>query len=62
MSVANLVAEVGTAADLRRAVLHHIRYTLARPIAELSPAELVKPLTLALRERLVDGILESEQR
>jgi len=62
MSVANPVADVNAAADLERALRHHIRYTLARPTSDLSPAELVKPLALALRDRLVDGLLDTEQR
>src|SRR5947208_5786373 len=55
----------GTACDpesLRQSIRRHVRYTLARPQAALTPAELLKPVSLALRECLIDRMLETEQR
>src|SRR5215467_12884662 len=47
---------------LRESILRHIRYTLARPIGKLVPHELFKPLSLAIRDLLVDRLLKTEQR
>lgn len=47
---------------LREAISRHIRYTLAREEKDLSAADLLKPVALAVRDRLVDGMLETEQR
>lgn len=47
---------------LRRSIQQHIRYTLAKPLAGLSPGELLKPLSLAIRDCLIDCLLETEQR
>jgi glycogen phosphorylase len=47
---------------LRESILRHIRYTLARPSGELVPRELFKPLSLAIRDLLVDRLLKTEQR
>src|SRR5947208_1172502 len=55
----------GTACDpesLRQSIRRHVRYTLARPQAALTPTELLKPVSLALRECLIDRMLETEQR
>jgi glycogen phosphorylase len=47
---------------LRESILRHIRYTLARPSNGLVPRELFKPVSLAVRDRLVDRLLRTEQR
>ncbi len=47
---------------LRRSILRHIRYTLARPQNGLTPRELFKPVSLAIRDLLVDRMLETESR
>src|SRR5260370_277458 len=47
---------------LRESILRHIRYTLARPSGDLVPRELFKPVSLAVRDRLVDRLLQTEQR
>jgi starch phosphorylase len=47
---------------LRQSIQQHIRYTLAKPPLGLTPRELLKPLSLAIRDRLVDHLLETEQR
>jgi starch phosphorylase len=48
--------------SLRESILRHIRYTLARPAGELSPRELFKPVSLAIRDLLIDRLLLTEQR
>jgi starch phosphorylase len=47
---------------LRESILRHVRYTLARPSNHFLPGELFKPLSLAIRDHLVDRLLETEQR
>jgi glycogen phosphorylase len=56
----------GTAASdperLRQSLRQHIRYTLAKPAVNLTPVELFKPVSLAIRDCLIDHLLETEQR
>ena len=47
---------------LRDAILNHIQYTLVRPISELKPVDYLKPVSLAIRDRIVDRMLETESR
>src|SRR5215831_15654847 len=47
---------------LRDSILRHVRYALARPSGSPTPRELFKPLSLAIRDRLIDRLLETEQR
>ncbi len=47
---------------LRQSILQHIRYTLARPSNNLVPRELLKPLSLAIRDWMIDRLLKTEQR
>src|SRR5579859_5457989 len=47
---------------LRQSILRHIRYTLARPAARPATEELFKPVSLAIRDLLIDHLLETEQR
>src|SRR5215471_3298246 len=47
---------------LRESILRHVRYTLARPSNHFLPSELFKPLSLAIRDHLIDRLLETEQR
>jgi starch phosphorylase len=47
---------------LRQTILRHIRYTLARPQNDLTARELFKPVSLAIRDLLIDRILETEKR
>lgn len=54
-----------TASDperLRQSIRQHIRYTLAKPAVNLSARELFKPVSLAIRDCLIDHLLETEQR
>ena len=53
----------GQPADfLREAILRHVRYTLVRPTSDLKPADYLKPVSLAIRDRIVDRLLETESR
>src|SRR5258708_13235541 len=47
---------------LRQSILGHIRYTLARPVADATPQEFFKPVSLAIRDYVVDRLLATEQR
>src|SRR5579883_520191 len=47
---------------LKSAVEHYLRYTLARPYASPAPRELLHPLSLAIRDLLIDGMLNTEAR
>ncbi len=51
-----------TAELLREAILRHVRYTLVRPTSELKAADYLKPVSLAIRDRIVDRMLETESR
>jgi starch phosphorylase len=48
--------------SLRQSIRRHVRYILARQPVDLSPAELLKPVSLAIRECLIDRMLETEER
>jgi glycogen phosphorylase len=48
--------------SLRQSILQHIHYTLARIEAPAVPRELFKPVSLAIRDLLVDAFLKTEQR
>lgn len=56
----------GTAASdperLRQSIRQHIRYTLAKPAAHFTPVELFKPVCLAIRDCMIDHLLDTEQR
>jgi len=48
--------------QLRQSIRQHIRYTLAKPAADLTARELLKPVSLAIRDCVIDRLLETEQR
>lgn len=48
--------------QLRQSIRQHIRYTLAKPEVDLKARELLKPLSLAIRDCVIDRLLETEQR
>jgi starch phosphorylase len=48
--------------ELWQAILKHIRYTLGQSRVDLSPRGVLRPLALAIRDRLIDGMLETEER
>src|SRR6516225_67961 len=56
------LAQVRTAEMLREAILRHVRYTLVRPLSDLKPVDYLKPVSLAIRDRIVDRMLETESR
>jgi len=58
----NCVPQVKPVEDLREAIVRHIRFTLAREGGDLYPADLLKPVALAIRDRLVDRMLQTEER
>jgi starch phosphorylase len=62
MSSTNVMPKALGVEDLREAISRHIRYTLARPENGLKPEDFLKPLALAIRDRLVDKMLETEHR
>ena len=47
---------------LRESILRHIHYALARPGGCLVPRELFKPLSLTIRDQMIDGLLKTERR
>src|SRR4051812_10373412 len=61
MSVETM-AQVKPAEDLKEAISRHIRYTLARDERDLRSTDLVKPVSLAVRDRLIDKMMETEAR
>src|SRR3954471_21072405 len=62
MSVTNLLDETRAADALREAIRRHIRYTLVRSNEKLSASELLLAVSLAVRDQLVDDMIETEQR
>jgi glycogen phosphorylase len=62
MSSPEFLSHVPPADVLREAILRHVRYTLVRPTSELTPADYLKPVSLAIRDRIVDRMLETESR
>ena len=60
---ADLVNDTACGSEtLRDSILRHVRYALARPSGSPTPQELFKPLSLAIRDRLIEGLLETERR
>ena len=51
-----------TPESLRDSILRHVRYTLARASGDLTARELFKPVSLAIRDLLIDRLLLTEQR
>ena len=62
MSSPEFLTQVPPSEVLRQAILRHIRYTLVRPMSELKAADYLKPVSLAIRDRIVDRMLETESR
>ncbi len=62
MSSPEFLSQVRPADVLRDAILRHVRYTLVRPTSELASADYLKPVSLAIRDRIVDRMLETEAR
>ncbi|PSH05716.1 MAG: glycogen phosphorylase [Acidobacteria bacterium] len=51
-----------TAQALREGIERHVRYTLVRPVNHLTPAELLVPVSLAVRDLFVDRMLATSER
>ena len=47
---------------LEAAIRQHVRYTLVRATADLKPANYLKPVSLAIRDRIVDRMVETDLR
>jgi glycogen phosphorylase len=62
MSADSLTGTPFAPEPLRQSILRHIHYTLARPEGPAVPRELFKPVSLAIRDLLIDGLLKTEQR
>ena len=48
--------------ELWLTILKHIRYTLGQSRVDLSPRGILRPLALSIRDRLIDGMLETDER
>ncbi len=49
--------------ELREAISRHVRYTLGRSEkGPLTPGDLLMPVSLAVRDRLIDGLMDTEER
>jgi starch phosphorylase len=63
MASSNLLPNVRPAELLRESIYRHIRYTLVwRNPRELRPIELLTPVSLAVRDRIVDRMIDTEER
>jgi glycogen phosphorylase len=62
MSTEEFLTQGRPAEVLREAILRHIRYTLVRPTSELTPSDYLIPVCLAVRDRIVDRLMETERR
>jgi starch phosphorylase len=58
----NRVSQVTQVEELRDSISRHVRYTLAQDEQSLTAPEFLKPVGLAIRDRLVDQMLETERR
>jgi len=47
---------------LHDGIERHVRYTLVRPVEQLTPAELLVPVSLAVRDLFVDRMLTTSER
>ena len=62
MSSPEFLSQAQPAEVLREAILRHVRYTLVRPTQGLTAADYLKPVSLAIRDRIVERLLETELR
>ena len=58
----DLNGDPGKTQALRESIYRHIRYSLGRDTQGLGAKELLRPLSLAVRDLLVDGMLDTERR
>src|SRR5260370_18579937 len=50
------------AGNIAADVQHHLRYSLGRRIQAATPYEMFRALTLAIRPRIVDGLIDTADR
>ncbi len=62
MSPSNFDSTAAIARTLREGIERHVRYTLVRPLDHLTPAELLIPVSLAVRDLFVDRMLATSKR
>ena len=55
-------ASADTAEKLKQAILWRVRYTMGREPETLHPTEWLKPVSFAVRDRLIDSMLSTEER
>jgi starch phosphorylase len=62
MPLLNSDSTAALAKALREGIERHVRYTLVRPLDQLTPAELLIPVSLAVRDLFVDRMLGTGSR
>jgi starch phosphorylase len=62
MLQSNFDSTAAIAKALREGIERHVRYTLVRSLDHLTPAELLVPVSLAVRDLFVDQMLTTSQR
>jgi glycogen phosphorylase len=62
MPLLNPDSTASLANALREGIERHVRYTLVRPMNHLTPAELLVPVSLAVRDLFVDQMLATGKR
>ena len=62
MPLPNSDSTAALAKALREGIERHVRYTLVRPLDHLTPAELLVPVSLAVRDLFVDQMLATGNR
>ncbi len=64
MKVANeeIEKQPNTVRGLRESILYHVRYSLGKPTDELSEDDMFLAVSLSVRDRMVDRMLETEER
>ncbi|MGA3126882.1 MAG: glycogen/starch/alpha-glucan phosphorylase [Candidatus Korobacteraceae bacterium] len=62
MSVSNFDPTTAMARALREGIERHVRYTLVRSMDHLTPAELLVPVSLAVRDLFVDQMRATSER
>ncbi len=60
MSEPNTSSPSGPAEILREAIAWHIRYTLVRRDRNLAPSEYLTPVSLAVRDQVIDRMMETD--
>jgi len=56
------VAAIESASGIEDSILRHAKYSLGKPWSGLSSRELFNAVALSVRDRLVEGMLKTEER